>query len=264
MKWTSSVIGVLIGAGVNYGLAVLWVILGVSGLGFFLVVAIVNFLVGLVMTVIAVRMGQSAARRERILQTGISGVATLLSADQTGVYVNGMPQVRMRLRIDLPGQPEYEVQRSEVLGFLEIGHLQAGARYVVKADPADPRQIVVDWNSPAGMEQPMAAAQAPVFDASAPAAGMNSVNAQLAMAHLQQSGVDGTGTVMSFEDLGAAPSGNHQVKYDMLIAVPGQAPYTIHKESELPAVAIPMMQVGKTFSVKVDPANPDHPLMTVV
>jgi hypothetical protein len=80
---------------------------------------------------------------------------------------------------------------------------------------------------------------------------------------IQQTGQDGTGTLMTFEDLGVQPDGNHKVKYDMLVAVPGREPYQLHKETEIPAVALRLMQVGKTFALKLDPANPEHPLLTI-
>ncbi len=40
-------------------------------------------------------------------------------------------------------------------------------------------------------------------------------------------------------------------------------PASLHKETEIPAVALPLMQVGKTFALKLDPANPEHPLLTI-
>ena len=37
--------------------------------------------------------------------------------------------------------------------------------------------------------------------------------------------------------------------------------YVNYQETELPAMAVPRMQVGKTFTLRLDPASPEHPML---
>jgi hypothetical protein len=263
--------GLYFAGGINILIGLLFIGLGlfIPDLGIMSVIGAVELVIGAVLAFFGFRRQRGAARDLAIVETGLHGSATILESRQTGWYVNNLPQVALKLRVSVPGQADYDAEHKEVFSYVDVGRLVPGTQLEVRVDPDDQQHLVLEWESAADQgaapgAAAMPAATMPVFDSSAPLAGVNSAAARLALTRIQQSGLDGTGTLMSFEDLGPAPDGNHNVKYDLLVAVPGRAAQTLHKETELPAIAISLMQVGKTFSLKLDPANPDHPMVAIV
>ncbi|HEX2085363.1 MAG TPA: SHOCT domain-containing protein [Solirubrobacteraceae bacterium] len=116
-------------------------------------VTIPEILIGQIWVAVAVGLfllylgiGVRGRRRERLLQQGIRGTATVLGMEQTGVYVNEQPQVRLRLRVEAPEIPAYEVERSEVVPLIALGSL-SGGQLSVAIDPADHDKVVIDWSA---------------------------------------------------------------------------------------------------------------------
>jgi hypothetical protein len=91
-------------------------------------------------------IGGFARRRAALLLDGIPGSATVLSVEQTGVYINQQPQVRLRMRVEAPGVEPYEVERSEVVPIMALGAI-SGGQLSVAIDPEDPDNVAVDWST---------------------------------------------------------------------------------------------------------------------
>src|SRR3954452_7202536 len=104
----------------------------------FVVVAIIVIVAGLL-------VGRSASRTDQILQTGISGSATITGLTQTGVYLNDLPQIRMNLLVQLPGEVPYAATHQEFVPLMLLGRLSSGAPLSVRVDQMDRSKIVVDW-----------------------------------------------------------------------------------------------------------------------
>lgn len=86
------------------------------------------------------------AHIERVRRDGLSGFATVLEAEGTGVSVNRRPQVRLRLRVEVPGRAPYEVQLREVLPYLGLESIGPRRRVPVYVDRVDPTSVVIDWD----------------------------------------------------------------------------------------------------------------------
>lgn len=94
-------------------------------------------------------IGAAGRRRARLLREGVRGTAAVLSMEQTGVYVNEQPQVRMRLLVEADGIPPYEVERTEIVPLIALGALDEGELAVV-VDPDDHGTVAIDWGAAVG------------------------------------------------------------------------------------------------------------------
>lgn len=80
---------------------------------------------------------------ERLTREGLPGTAKILHVESTNVLVRDRPQVRVQLRVELPGRPAYEAQ---LLVVPPYGQSAVPDRIVpVQVDPADPQQMLIDW-----------------------------------------------------------------------------------------------------------------------
>jgi hypothetical protein len=140
-------------------------------------------------------IGRFGRGRLRVLRQGIRGTATVLGMEQTGVYVNEQPQVRLRLRVEAPGMAPYEVERSEIVPMLALGALSNG-QLSVAIDPQDPQNVVVDWGAVAA-PMTLTMPDGRVLSVDKPAAR------QAIMAALQRHG-EGTAGEVSIRDNPAA------------------------------------------------------------
>lgn len=115
----------------------------------FLLTSGILVLAGLVVLLFAIRMARSVAKRRRLLDTGVAGVARLVSATQTSTTLNGQPYIKMTLEITVPGNPPYTVERGEFVPVLLLSRLTSGQPLPVKVDPARRSDLAILWNQPA-------------------------------------------------------------------------------------------------------------------
>jgi len=79
-------------------------------------IAIPEILIGQIWIVVALSWrparlsGRRSEANERLKREGIPGTAQILEAEQTSVYVNNQPQVRLRLRVEARGLAPFEVE----------------------------------------------------------------------------------------------------------------------------------------------------------
>lgn len=85
------------------------------------------------------------AREKNLRENGLRGQARILSAQQTGRFVNNLPQVKLLLEITSPTGEIYQIEHKEVVSMLAIGSLGAGAVLPVYIDPNNKKKIVLDY-----------------------------------------------------------------------------------------------------------------------
>jgi hypothetical protein len=110
--------------------------------------------VGLILIVVGIIVGQRAAAVDKILTSGIAGTAQITGLTQTGMYLNEQPQVSMNLIVSLPGRTPYAATHKSFVPLILLGRLTSGAPLPVKVDQADPQKIVIDWQN-AGFGAPI-------------------------------------------------------------------------------------------------------------
>ncbi len=203
------------------------------GLGFgiaagtFAVVGVVFFLWGR-------NMAKSQANAQRIWATGLDARVTLVGLEDTGVTINDNPRVRLRLNVQVAGRPVYEVTRTETIGRLMIGHFVTGKPYAAKVDPADPQQVVVDWQGQAS--------RGPVESADA----------------LLQRGLPAQATIADTFNIDmTTPEGDPIVGYVLNVSVQdGRPPYQVRVGHRTPRHLAGESLKGRVVAVAVDPATP--------
>lgn len=86
---------------------------------------------------------RQAESEQNLRRDGVRGVATVVRAQGTNMMVQRKPQVRLLLRIELPGRETYE---HEYLELVPMGQaVTPGRRFTVHVDPGDPNKILLDW-----------------------------------------------------------------------------------------------------------------------
>jgi hypothetical protein len=103
-------------------------------------------LTGLVLVVIAAILLRRAAATDRISTTGVPGTGRIMGLRQTGVLVNGQPQVEMDLLVAVPGRTPYRAKAKEIVPLIMLNRLQG--TLAVRVDPARPQAVVVQWDQP--------------------------------------------------------------------------------------------------------------------
>lgn len=92
-----------------------------------------------------------ADKSDELRATGIPGKATIVEMTQTGVYINEMPQVRLKLRIDSQELASYEVDKKIVVPHIALGALSSGNPLNVFIDREDKNNFAIDWSPSSGV-----------------------------------------------------------------------------------------------------------------
>lgn len=84
-------------------------------------------------------------RETNLRENGLKGQARILSVEQTGTYVNELPQIEFQLEITSSDGEIYQLKHKEVVGMLSLGAIQAGAIIPVYIDPNNKKNILLDY-----------------------------------------------------------------------------------------------------------------------
>ncbi len=84
-------------------------------------------------------------RETNLRENGLRCQARILSVEQTGTYVNELPQIEFLLEITSPYGEIYQLKHKEVVGMLSLGSIQAGAIIPVYIDPNNKKNILLDY-----------------------------------------------------------------------------------------------------------------------
>jgi hypothetical protein len=143
------------------------------------------FLIGLF-----VFLSRRAAAGERLKAEGIPGSAQILELEQTGVYINEQPQVKLRLRVEPRGRAPFETVKRVTVPMIALGTLTNGRPLKVVVDAENQDRVVIDWGG-SGAAPAMLSHQggAPINLNANPAAR------DAAMQALRDRGIDPSGNV---------------------------------------------------------------------
>ena len=101
---------------------------------------------GFVLVVVAVILLRRAAATNRISAMGVAGTGQIMGLRQTGVLINGQPQVEMDLLVTVMGRSPYRATVKEIVPLIMLNRLQG--TLPVRVDPARPESVVVQWDQP--------------------------------------------------------------------------------------------------------------------
>ncbi|MEQ1703276.1 MAG: hypothetical protein ABMA25_24480 [Ilumatobacteraceae bacterium] len=93
-------------------------------------------------------MAQSSMAATAAMTNGVSAVATITGATQTGMMMNFNPVVNLDLLVLMPNGVPMPVTRQEPVQQLHLGRCQPGLRLNVKVDPNNVGNLRIDWVTP--------------------------------------------------------------------------------------------------------------------
>jgi len=85
-------------------------------------------------------------REINLMEHGIQGGAEILSREQTGVYINELPQVKFLLKITSPFGETYELEHKDVVSMLDMVSINVGAKIPVFIDPNNNKNILLVYS----------------------------------------------------------------------------------------------------------------------
>jgi len=80
----------------------------------------------------------SQKKAEALMASGTQGEASILSLEDTGMYINNNPRVRILLEVRIPGYPPYRVEKTVTIPLIRLSQVQVGSVVAVMADPSQP------------------------------------------------------------------------------------------------------------------------------
>jgi hypothetical protein len=89
------------------------------------------------------RLAMRAQSNRALLTNGTPAQATIVSAAQTGTFVNNNPQVALVLDVRPDGAPPFRAQAVQVVPLIALGQIQPGAVVAVRYDPANPGKVAL-------------------------------------------------------------------------------------------------------------------------
>lgn len=107
-----------------------------------------GFLIFPLMTTLGILLYYKKAndREVNLVQNGIRGEAEILHREQTGTYINELPQVKFLLQITMPDREPYKIKYKDVISMLDLGSINVGAKLPVFVDPDNPENILIVYN----------------------------------------------------------------------------------------------------------------------
>jgi len=117
-----------------------------DGDGTFLFLGVLFGLMGLGFMASDAWSARGIARRDRLRASGLKGTATVVGEKDSNWTVNNNPMVNLTLEVNLPGQAPFRTTKRTVISRLSVGALMPGAVLPVLADPANPKNVTIDWD----------------------------------------------------------------------------------------------------------------------
>ena len=99
---------------------------------------------GGILTTIGRNARQAAAKAAHIRVHGMPAVATVVGLDRTGTTVNDVPQMRIRLSVQLKGKAPYEASVKMYLDAHKLAAYAQGSQVSVRVDPGNPQDLVIE------------------------------------------------------------------------------------------------------------------------
>ncbi|MGH2662987.1 MAG: hypothetical protein ACRDH8_09320 [Actinomycetota bacterium] len=229
--------------------------------GFTLTAGILG-VVGLGLMVWARSWSKKAAEANRLKTQGVPGQASIMGMRQTGVYLNEQPQIELQLQVQTQMHGPYQVTVREYVPLMLLGTLSSGRPLPVKVDPANPNNLVIEWENamsmPMGAGIPMGgmrvdqAGQMPVAPPPLPSAQGDEDKKRILA----------TGTPGRARIISSAPTGQMDDRgrpiYSMMlqIEVQGRPPVQGPAMAGIPPERAEQLEPGDEIPIKADPANP--------
>ena len=81
--------------------------------------------------------------KKRLMREGIEAEAVLLNMEQTGLYVNNQPQIKMQVQVQPMTGRNFVSEICEVLTLIDLSQLRIGSTLKVKYNPINTKEVMV-------------------------------------------------------------------------------------------------------------------------
>jgi hypothetical protein len=202
------------------------------------------------------------AEAQRIKAQGVPGQATIVGMRQTGVHVNEQPQVELRLQVDDPMYGSREVMLKEYVPLMMLGMLSSGRSLPVKVDPANPNNVVIEWESALSggtqvVQAPGQFALGQMQQMPTPPPPLPKGEADREKKRILAEGIPGTARILVSTSTGQMDDQGrpiHQVT--LQIEIQGRQPVLGPALAGVPPERADQLEVGDALPVKADPDDP--------
>ena len=206
---------------------------------------------GLILVIMVIVFGLMIRRwliKQKVLQTGVAATATIVSVRDTGSRINDDPVVGIRLQVQPPSGPSFQVEVKETVSILQIPLFQPGAQLDVKYDPADQTRVaiagVVTGGAPGSsgmMNQQQAEQMLTLY--------------QTANQQLLETGLSATAKVLQYMPMGINVNGNNPAANLIVEVYPDNgAPFTAQSQGNvIRETNVSKYQPGQMVTVRYNP-----------
>ena len=117
--------------------------LGLGITAFTFAIICVSLLCGLGITVAAIAIPiyfirKNQQRAEALMKVGTQGEATILSLQDTGMFINNNPRVTLQMEIQMPYGAPYQITKTATVPLIRLSQVQVGSKVQVMVDMSDP------------------------------------------------------------------------------------------------------------------------------
>jgi hypothetical protein len=89
------------------------------------------------------RYGRGRRLRKKATFNGIEAKAIVLTIEQTGLFMNHKPQVKMQMQVIPDIGRNFVAEVKEILSFFDLEAIKAGSTVIVKYNPANIKEITL-------------------------------------------------------------------------------------------------------------------------
>src|SRR5918993_1574106 len=86
---------------------------------------------------------QISKMRRRLMNEGVEAEAVLLNMEQTGLYVNNQPQIKLQVQVQPLTGRNFVSEVREVLTLIDLSQLRIGSTLKVKYNPVNTKEVMV-------------------------------------------------------------------------------------------------------------------------
>jgi hypothetical protein len=204
------------------------------------------------------------AEAQRIKAQGVPGQATIMSMQQTGVYVNEQPQIELQLQVQDEMYGSRQVTLKEYVPLMLLGTLSSGRPLPVKVDPANPSNVVIEWESAMSGGMPMAGApgagqfaMGQMQPMPTPPPPLPKAEADREKKRILAEGIPGTARILASSPTGQMDDQGRPIhQMTLQIEIQGRQPVMGPALAGVPTERADQLEVGDSVPVKADPDNP--------
>lgn len=85
-------------------------------------------------------------RETNLIENGLKGEAEIINREQTGTYINELPQVKFLLQVTSPYGDSYQMEYKDVVSMLDLNSINVGAKLPVYIDPNNEKNILLVYS----------------------------------------------------------------------------------------------------------------------